>query len=75
MAEELWQLFSKGESVKGSAREDETESKEDLMAISENVVNGTDSGKTTKLQGFIGKHKSIMLVDLGSSHNFISTIT
>jgi len=51
---------------------DDSDSEEDLMAISSQATQGTSQGKTIKLSGHILKHQAVILVDSGSSHNFIS---
>jgi hypothetical protein len=42
------------------------------MAISNNAMRGTNVVRTLKLHAYIGSHQAIILVDSGSSHNFIS---
>jgi hypothetical protein len=42
------------------------------MAISNSAMKGTCTAKTLKLHAYIGSHQAIILVDSGSSHNFIS---
>lgn len=51
---------------------EESDSGDDLMAISAQAVGGTSNGKTIKLQCHIHKFPAIVLVDSGSSHNFMS---
>lgn len=42
------------------------------MAISDNAMRGTNAVRTLKLHAYIGSHQAIVVVDSGSSHNFIS---
>jgi hypothetical protein len=73
VVEELWQLVSdKEEQLSKSAGNSDSDSGEELMAISFQAANGTYSGKTVKLECHIHQHKAIVLIDSGSSHNFIS---
>lgn len=69
--EEMWQLLADN----GSCAEQEqgnSDSEEDLMELSATANNGTYTGKTIKLECFIQQYKAIVLVDSGSSNNFIS---
>lgn len=72
MVEELWQLLCDNETLTMSEDNKTDSDSEDLMEISAPAMNGTYSSKTIKLQGFIQQLKAILLVDSGSSHNFIS---
>ena len=45
---------------------------DELMAISDHAMRGTNYVITLKLHAYIGSHQSIILVDSGSSYNFIS---
>jgi hypothetical protein len=45
---------------------------EDLMSISTHAVDGTSSRKTIRLRCFIQQTKAMVLVDSGSTHDFIS---
>lgn len=56
----------------GITQQEEYDSGDDLMAISAQAVGGTSEGKTLKLNCHISKIPAIVLVDLGSSHSFIS---
>ncbi|CAN6234028.1 unnamed protein product [Urochloa humidicola] len=72
VVEELWQMFSEEEEVKHTIASDpHSDSEEDLMALSVHAVQGTSSNRTIKLEGFIGQHKTLLLVDSGNSHSFI----
>lgn len=73
VVEELWQLVSEGgRTTQPTVKTAKSDSEEDLMAISVQAVNGTSSGKTIRLACSIDKCRAIVLVDSGSSHNFIS---
>ncbi|WVZ71981.1 hypothetical protein U9M48_020508 [Paspalum notatum var. saurae] len=50
----------------------DTDSGDDLMAISAQANNGVTTSKTIKLFGHIHQYSALILVDSGSSHNFIS---
>lgn len=50
----------------------DSESDTDLMSISEDAIQGTSKRKTIKLQGLVGKQSVLVLIDSGSSHNYIS---
>lgn len=52
--------------------QEESDSGDDLMAISVCAAHGTCGGKTIKLQCHILQLPALILVDSGSSHNFIS---
>ena len=71
VVEKLWQIVSEEDQVT-QAILDDSDSEEDLMAISSQATQGTSQGKTIKLSGHILKHQAVILVDSGSSHNFIS---
>ena len=49
-----------------------SESSDELMAISGDVVSGVSSGKTLRFRCHIQKLKAFALVDSGSSHSFLS---
>jgi len=73
VVEELWQIFSEGdESPTLSSQSAESDSGDDLMALSAYAATGINSGKTIKLQASILQHKALVLLDSGSSHSFIS---
>jgi len=52
--------------------QEDSDSGEDLMALSDQAVQGTCIGKTIKLAAHFGKHSAVVLLDSGSSHKFIS---
>lgn len=51
---------------------DEDESRTDLAEISFHAFLGNTTNTTMKLQGTLNRRKVLLLVDSGSSHNFIS---
>jgi len=51
---------------------EDSDSGDDLMALSAQAIQGTCAGKTIKLTTHFAKHKAVVLLDSGSSHNFIS---
>lgn len=69
MVEEVWQLLSDQEPVLVSSSESDDD---ELMALSEHALKGISAPYTLKLAASIHNFKSIVLVDSGSSHNFIS---
>ncbi|CAN6338981.1 unnamed protein product [Urochloa humidicola] len=73
VVEELWQMVQE-EDIPSVHPVDigDSDSGDDLMAISSSAFNGTTTGKTIKLQCYISHHQAIVLIDSGSSHNFIS---
>jgi hypothetical protein len=50
----------------------EEDSGDDLMAISMHAIRGTDSSKTVRMVGNLCGKEVIILIDSGSTHNFIS---
>ena len=73
MVEELWQLVqSEGKDNSQLNVEDESDSGDDLMALSIHAVQGTDSPKTMRIMGKFYATEIVMLVDSGSTHSFIS---
>lgn len=71
--EELWQMLDENEGNQKQLVElRNSDSEDDLMAISAQVVNGTSTGKTVRFLGSLYSHRAVILVDSGSSHNFIS---
>lgn len=69
LVEELWQMIAEQKVSEGEA---ESDSSEDLMTVSVQAVNGSYSGKTVRLQGFIQHQTAVILLDSGSTHTFIS---
>lgn len=52
--------------------EDEPAVAPELRTLSFNSFMGLHSPRTTKLVGIVGKHKVVMMIDCGASHNFIT---
>jgi hypothetical protein len=68
--EEVWQ-FS-GDSVDCSGECNSDSDPDELMALSDQAIKGTTVAHTLKLHAHIHQKPAIILVDFGSSHNFIS---
>ncbi|CAD6236941.1 unnamed protein product [Miscanthus lutarioriparius] len=66
--EELWQLL--GELAEQSLESDSDP--DELMALSDEVIKGICAPHTLKVHAFIQGYNSLVLVDSGSFHNFIS---
>lgn len=65
--EEVWQFCSDS----NSSNPEDSDSGEDLCAISLQAVNGTEGARTIRLRGYIHRTEVFMLVDSGSTHSFI----
>ena len=48
------------------------DSSDDLMSLSVNAVQGTDSSNIVRMMGNIGGKDVVILIDSGSSHKFVS---
>lgn len=70
VVEEVWQMLKVDDHL--DSHPEDSDSGDDLMAISAQAVGGTSDGKTIKLKCHISKFLVVVLVDSGSSHNFIS---
>lgn len=70
--EELWQLLQGDEEIAEVQSKNGDDSGEDLMTISVNAVQGTESGKTVRMIADIYGQEVVILIDSGSSSNFIS---
>ncbi|WVZ74581.1 LOW QUALITY PROTEIN: hypothetical protein U9M48_022746 [Paspalum notatum var. saurae] len=69
MVEEIWQMLpSEEEPALDNGDLDEGD---DLMSLSCHAAQGTEALKTVRMMGSIKKQEVIMLIDSGSSHNFI----
>lgn len=70
VVEELWQMLN----IEGGTTEvqAESDSEEDLMAISAQADSGSSDGRTIKLFCHVYKHPAVILVYSGSGNNFIS---
>jgi hypothetical protein len=74
--EELWNCFSDGnESESQLHHQEDSDSGEDLMAISVQAIHGIEGSKTIRLKGHLSGKDVFMLIDLGSSHGFINEET
>ncbi|XP_062187935.1 uncharacterized protein LOC133891241 [Phragmites australis] len=73
VVEELWQLIAEPSQQNLEATTTgESDSGEDLMAVSAQALSGTESRRTMKLLGLIHNHEVVMLIDSGSSNSFVS---
>lgn len=70
MIEEVWNLIAAAEDSSHSAPSNSDD--DELMALSPQAAQGTHAANTLKLHAYIQQKQSIILVDSGSSHNFIS---
>lgn len=55
-------------------QQDLKEDKESITAISLHVIAGTPNPRTMRLLGRIGKSEVVILVNTGSTHNFLDLI-
>ncbi|KAK0583771.1 hypothetical protein LWI29_002762 [Acer saccharum] len=55
------------------AEYDEVEVEPPDGEISLNAITGSQTSNTMKLEGYIGKHRLVILVDSGSTHNFVDS--
>lgn len=70
--EQLWKCVTEGEDLQFLSVEQDSESEEDLMALSVQALNGTEGSKTIRLRGYLQDREVFILLDSGSSHSFIS---
>jgi hypothetical protein len=70
MIEEIWHMSSDGFEEPAEASSDSDP--DELMALSDHAAKGTTAAHTLRLNAYIQEKPSIILVDSGSSHNFIS---
>jgi hypothetical protein len=75
--EELLEALQISDSVSEVASENEESSTEEsdteeMMKLSVHAVAGTTSRRSMRLQGVVGKHTVLILIDSGSSSNFVS---
>lgn len=66
----MWALVQEEEALQTIQ---DAEPEEQLMAISRQVVRGSEGRKTIRLKGAIHCREVLMLVDSGSSASFISS--
>lgn len=69
--EELLEVFQIGDANEGEAEEGDSGSEEELV-ISECAMTGSSGRKTIRLEGLIQKHHLLILVDSGSTSNFLA---
>lgn len=67
----MWKCVTEGAELDFISEED-TDSDDELMALSVQALSGTEGSKTIRLRGHLQGKEVFMLVDLGSTHNFIS---
>jgi hypothetical protein len=75
LVEDIWGLLPENQTQASTSTHIQAVSNDDddeLMAISDNAMRGTNAIRTLKLHAYIGSHQDIILIDSGSSHNFIS---
>lgn len=68
----MWQCVTKGEELDISDNTEDLDSRDELMVISVQALNGTEGSRTVRLKGHMQGKEAFMLVDSGSSHSFIS---
>jgi len=72
VVEELWQLLQDPETMHKTALDTDSDSGEELMALSLYAVNGTDAPRTIRVLGNLSGQTPLILMDSGSSSTFIS---
>lgn len=70
--EQLWQCVTEGVELDIPITTEDSDSGDDLMAISIQAINGLEGSRTVRLRGHMHGKEVFMLVDSGSSHSFIS---
>lgn len=70
--EQLWKCVTAGEELEFLSPKLDTDSDDDLMAISVQALSGTEGSKTIRLRGYLQGKEVFMLIDSRSSHSFIS---
>ncbi|WVZ87398.1 hypothetical protein U9M48_034038 [Paspalum notatum var. saurae] len=71
VVDELWQILEDSDSQVITENAD-SDSGDDLMALSLAAVHGADASRTIKFQGSIKRFPAFILIDSGSSGNFVS---
>ncbi|KAK0608486.1 hypothetical protein LWI29_031439 [Acer saccharum] len=74
--DEKWNLGHKCKTPKLfyiEAEYDEVEVEPPDGEISLNAITGSQTPNTMRLEGYIGKHRLVILVDSGSTHNFVDS--
>jgi len=72
VVEELWQILQDPNTIPALPIDQDNDSGDDLMSISVHAMNGCEAARTIKIVGNIKGHQPILLLDSGSSSNFIS---
>jgi uncharacterized protein YtpQ (UPF0354 family) len=70
--EEIWKWVSDGEETISPSTEEGSDSGEDLMTISIQALSETEGDQNHRIEGHLNGKEVFMLIDLGSSHNFIN---
>jgi hypothetical protein len=70
--EQLWQCVTEGADLDISNATEDSDSGDELMAISIQALNGIEGSRIVRLRGHMQGKEVFMLVDSGSSHSFIS---
>jgi hypothetical protein len=70
--EQLWQCVTEGADPDISDATKDSDSRDEMMAISIQALNGIEGSRTVRLRGHMQGKEVFMLVDSGSSHSFIS---
>lgn len=71
LVEEVWQMLAEPVPISTTTTESDDDDDE-LMALSEHALKGTCAAHALKFAASIYNFQSVILVDPGSSHNFIS---
>ena len=72
LVEQFWKMLpKKSENKVTSANENKSDSFKELMAISQQAINGTEGNSTMRLSGYLSHCEVLLLVDSRSSHSFI----
>lgn len=72
VVEEIWQMVYGEDLAEDGQVDTKEDSGDDLMALSVNATQGTIAGQIVRLIGDLCGREAIILVDSGSSNNFIS---
>lgn len=72
--EDIWKCIIDHDDVSPTSLEDDSDSGEDLMAISAHALNGIEGSRTIRLRGYLQGKEVFMLIDSGSSISFVSDL-
>jgi len=72
VVEELWQLLQDPGALSKSLDDSDSDSGEELMALSLYAVHGIDAPRTIRVMGNLNGQTPLILLDSGSSSTFIS---